>query len=267
MSVPEISIFSPNRFSLYTSTVTAMLLRRGVKIQAIYVRKIFNPKRLINEYRRDGSRLIKKIWKKLILREAGYKNLNDIRSFREEQEICIKDLFEFKNEQGIPVIQCNDLNDPVVTKGLRNQQPDLVVFTGGGLIRQEVLDTSGHGVINCHMGVLPYYRGMDVVEWPILEGNPDKIGITVHFMDKGVDTGDILKIKKIPPRNGESIRDLRDRIEPIMCQTLVDTCMDYLDGKITRAPQQQKDGKQYFKMHPILLKIVKSSISEADHDQ
>ena len=41
------------------------------------------------------------------------------------------------------------------------------------------------------------YRGMDVVEWPLLYKDFNNIGVTLHFMAKGVDTGDILKISKI----------------------------------------------------------------------
>ena len=254
----KICVFSPNRYSLYSTTVTEMFVRKGVEVQSIYVRNLINPERFRGELRRDGSRLIKKIWKKLVLREAGYLKLNDIRTFREELRITISDVFDFTKDKGIPVIRCKDLNDQVVVDDLKKLKPDLIVFTGGGLIRQNVLENSGHGVVNCHMGVLPYYRGMDVVEWPILEDALDKVGITVHFMDKGVDTGDILRVVKIPPKKGESIKSLRDRIEPIMCQTTVDTCIDYLDGKIKRIPQKQKDGKQYFKMHPILLDLAKN---------
>ncbi|MFC2065400.1 formyltransferase family protein [Chloroflexota bacterium] len=226
----EVIVFSPNRYSLYSTSVASMLIRNGVSIQSIYVRNLINFSRFVGEYRRDGSRLIKKIWKKLILREASYRNLDDMIAFRKEKEIHISDLFEFKTKFGIPVIPCQDLNDPIVVNGLKNQNPQLIVFTGGGLIRQDVLDHSGHGVMNCHMGALPNYRGMDVVEWPILERNLDMIGITVHFMNKGVDTGDILRIKRIQPKDSETILELRDRIEPMMCQTIVETCIDYLEG-------------------------------------
>ena len=180
----KVIIFSPNRYSLYTTTVTAMLIRKGVSIQSIYVRNLMNLKRFVSEYQRDGSRLIRKIWNKLILKEAGYQNSENIRTFRKENEIFITDMVEFKSKFGIPVIPCNDLNDPSVVDGLKNHHPDLVVFTGGGLIRQDVLNHSGHGVMNCHMGILPNYRGMDVVEWPILERHPEMVGITVHFMER-----------------------------------------------------------------------------------
>ena len=254
----KIIIFSPNRYSLYTTTVTEMLIQRGVTVSSIYVRKLINPSRVLSEYRRDGSRLLKKVWKKLFLRQAAYHNGNfeNLISFRKSNNISISKLDEFQSKYSIPVIPCSNLNDTAVINGLREIQPDLVVFTGGGLIRQDVLSNSGNGVLNCHMGLLPPYRGMDVVEWPILEDHIDQIGITVHFMDQGLDTGDILQTRQIPTIPSENISELRDRIEPIMCQTLVDSCINFLNGKIKRQPQEILSGKQYFKMHPFLLNVV-----------
>lgn len=260
----KIIIFSPNPYSIYTSTVTEMLIRRGITISAIYVRKLINPSRAISEFRRDGSRLLKKVWKKLILRGSAYQasNFENIISFRKKFNISISKVNEFQTKHSIPVISCSSLNDAVVVNGLREIQPDLVVFTGGGLIRNEVLSNSGNGVLNCHMGLLPPYRGMDVVEWPILENHLEQIGITVHFMDQGLDTGDILRAKQIKPHKGESISELRDRIEPIMCQTLVDTCIDFLNNNIQRQPQDILAGKQYFKMHPILLNFAAKKLEK-----
>jgi methionyl-tRNA formyltransferase len=235
-----------------------MLIQRGIIVSSIYVRKLINPGRILSEYRRDGSRLFKKVWKKLFLRQAAYQNGNfeNILDFRKRNNISITRLDDFRSRYGIPVTFCSDLNNPEVVNGLRELQPDLVVFTGGGLISQDVLTNSGNGVLNCHMGVLPLYRGMDVVEWPILNGNFNQIGISVHFMDKGVDTGDILCVKQIQPLKSETIQNLRDRIEPIMCKTLVDTCIDFLNGNLQRRSQNNLDGKQYFKMHPRLQEIA-----------
>lgn len=254
----KIVVFSPNRYSLYSTTVTEMLIQRGITVASIYVRKLINPNRALSEFRRDGSRLLKKVWKKLFLRQAAYHhdNKDNILGFRNSNKISITNLDEFQSKNSIPVNYCSSLNDVSVINGLREIQPDLVIFTGGGLIRNEVLTLSGNGVINCHMGVLPPYRGMDVVEWPILEGHIEHIGITVHFMDQGLDTGDILRVRHIQPQQGETIHELRERIEPIMCQTIVDTCIDFLYGKVEREPQNILAGKQYFKMHPYLLKIA-----------
>ena len=254
----KVIVFSPNRFSLYTTTVTAMLLQRGIDVSAIFVRRLIDPGRVRSEYQWDGIRLLRKVWQKLFLRQAAYhpQDFETILDLRRKYNITYTKVEEFQIQHSIPVYYCSTLNDRDVIEGLQRFQPDLVVFTGGGLIRQEVLDNSGHGVLNCHMGVLPNYRGMDVVEWSILEGNIDQVGISVHFMDKGVDTGDILRVRHIPPLSNEKIAGLRNRMEPIMCQTLVDTCVDFLVGKVERRSQTIQTGKQYFKMHPLLQELA-----------
>lgn len=259
----KVCVFSPNRFSLYTTTVTGMLIQRGVQVSAIYVRRLINPARALQEFRRDGNRLLTKIWKKLFLRQAAYhpEDYETILNLRKRNKITLSDIEDFRKLHSIPVHYCDTLNDPVVVDGLSQIKPDLVVFTGGGLIRQTVLDNSGHGVVNCHMGVLPQYRGMDVVEWPILEGHFDRVGITVHFMDKGVDTGDILHVRQIPLQLSETIHDLRNRMEPSMCQALVDTCDNFLKGELVRQPQAVTAGKQYFKMHPRLQELSSARLS------
>ena len=254
----KVVIFSPNRFSLYTTTVAALLIARDVHISTIFVRNLLNPGRFASEIRRDGKRLFYKIWQKMILRQAAYGpgKGETILDLRKKHAITQRKVEDFREKYSIPVIHCGSLNDSIVLNGLKRIQPDLVVFTGGGLIRQDVLENSGQGVLNCHMGMLPEYRGMDVVEWPLLRGRFDQVGITVHFMDRGVDTGDILRIIPIPPLAGESITNLRHRIEPIMCQTLVESCVEFLDGKISRIPQDKEAGRQYFKMHPRLAAIA-----------
>jgi len=108
---------------------------------------------------------------------------------------------------------------------------------------------------------LPDYRGMDVVEWPILENRLDSVGITVHLMDEGVDTGDILRKRHITIHPDETISSIREKCEPIMCQELACTCIDYLNEKITATPQKSVDGKQYFIMHQRLISLVEKKLT------
>ena len=64
-------------------------------------------------------------------------------------------------------------------------------FYWSGLLRK-VLLVDLEKALNCHMGILPFYRGMDVAQWPILNQDFSNIGLTTHIIDEGVDTGDIL---------------------------------------------------------------------------
>jgi folate-dependent phosphoribosylglycinamide formyltransferase PurN len=258
----KVAVFSPSRYSLYTICVTELLRRNGVEISFIAVRRLLNPTRFFSEYRRDGIRLLKKIVKKLILRDQAYQSttFETIADFMDSQEISCRKVGEFK-EYGIPVIFCDTLNDEKIVQKLVNERPQLVLFTGGGLIRPGVLENSGAGVVNCHAGILPRYRGMDVIEWALLEGRFDQVGISVHFMDRGVDTGDILRIIQIPIEAGDRLNTIRDKFEPIMCREIVSASIDYLDGKLDRKSQMLEDGKQFFVMHPRLVRLVEKRLN------
>jgi len=258
----KIIIFSPNPFSLYSICVTALLRRNSnVEIQAIVVRKLLNISRFFSEFRRDGNRLIKKIWAKAILKERAYspKNYETIIDYMNKENISIRKLGHFFKQHDIPVIECLDLNDSHVLDFLKKANPHIIVFTGGGLIRSNILNLTD--VLNCHIGILPGYRGMDVLEWAILDQRFDNVGLTVHLMDKGVDTGNILKTKQIDITPYETVADIRNMFEPIMCREIVSTCLEYLDGKRKPYSQRMVDGKQYFKMHPRLFSLVEQKLS------
>ena len=256
----KVVIISPNPQSLYTTSVCELLLRSNIEISAILVKK-FTFKRFRDEFSRDGFRLIKKIWKKLILKNSAYAEdeSENIINFRKKNNINLITVDELK-KTGTAIHYLNDINSIKSENILIEINPDLVVFTGGGLIRNNILINSGRGVLNCHMGILPMYRGMDVVEWPLLFNDFDNVGLTIHLMSKGVDEGAILKILKIPLRKNDSIKKLRTRFEPLMAINMAKVVVNYLDDEITPIPQNLNDGKQFFIMHNSLIKIAESNL-------
>ncbi|MCA9263943.1 MAG: hypothetical protein KDA60_08825 [Planctomycetales bacterium] len=251
-------LFSPSRYSLYSLAVAELLRRNGIEVRAIIVRRLTDITRFISEYRRDGSRLLKKIWRKLVLRRKGYEQLpfRTLPDLLKSLELHDKSLASYARRNQIELRYCKTLNDGAVHEALAELKPALVVFTGGGLIREKTLALAGHGVVNCHVGLLPEYRGMDVVEWPILYGNFDELGFTVHFMNRGVDTGDILGRFTVAPQAVTTVRRFRDQYEVLMSLEYVRCITRFLNGDIKRQPQQVADGKQYFTMHERLYDIA-----------
>ena len=257
----KIVVFCPSPFSLITVSVCEMLLKQGYPIEAIVIRK-FSAKRFTEEFARDGKRLLKKIWKKLVLREKAYTQEGEnIVSFRQKKNLHVKNVKEFKN-QGIKLIHCNNLNDKIVEDYLKTLDDKIIVFTGGGIIRSNILNEAGDGIINCHMGILPQYKGMDLPEWALIENQPECIGLTLHFMDSGIDTGNILNKVYISPKPGETVTNLRRRFEPIMVSSIVDTLVGYLSGKYTAQVQEENDFQQYFIMHPKLVNALNEKLSK-----
>ena len=83
---------------------------------------------------------------------------------------------------------------------------DLVVYAGGGILRKNFIKVPNIGILNAHSGKLPFFRGMNVIEWSLLYNV--KPTVTVHMISEGID-GDILFQKSIPVKNNYSIVDLR----------------------------------------------------------
>ena len=65
------------------------------------------------------------------------------------------------------------------------------------IFRKDIINLTPIGIINCHAGKLPFYRGRNILNW-VLINDEKEFGITVHFVDEGIDTGDIILQKTFP---------------------------------------------------------------------
>jgi len=75
---------------------------------------------------------------------------------------------------------------------LADIDPDLVVLNGTRILSGETLDTISAPIVNMHAGIAPAYRGVHGGYWALVDGRPDLFGTTVHRVDRGVDTGEVL---------------------------------------------------------------------------
>lgn len=248
----KVVLVAPSPYSLYSTSMCVLLERKNIDVAGIIIKK-FTLKRFFSEYQRDGKRLFLKIWKKLILKESAYKENTqyNIIKYRNDNNITLSSLKTLSKKR---IIECDDLNSKDVEEFLREIKPDAVIFTGGGLIRENIIKLSGSGILNCHMGILPEYKGMDVIEWPVINKDFNNIGITVHLIYQGVDTGPILGIKKIDINESRTFKQLRQKFEPIMCDFLCDMTCEFLNEKISPKIQDKEIGKQYFIMQHQLIK-------------
>ncbi len=250
--------FAPTRKSLYSRIVAQrILVEPEVVLSAIVVRSIWSFHRFRAELRRDGPRLLGKIRTKLVLGENALSESEDKKT-TEVERAAGDDLYEMARRYEIPFISAPDLNDTRVENNLATIAPHLIIFTGGGLIRSNILSIPSLGVMNCHSGILPRYRGMDVIEWPLLEGDAEKaqVGLTLHYMDRGVDTGPLLLQHHETLRAEDSIEAIRARLEPLMIELVLKGIRELQSGTLEPTPQVVDEGKQYYVMHPRLKEIV-----------
>lgn len=131
-------------------------------------------------------------------------------------------------ELGIPVLQ------PVKVRGdeeflqkLREIAPDLIAVAAyGQILPKEVLDLPKYGCLNVHGSLLPRFRGAAPIQRAIVEGD-DETGITIMYMEEGLDTGDMLA-KAATPIEKKNGQELHDELAQMGAELLVDT-LEHLD--------------------------------------
>jgi hypothetical protein len=84
------------------------------------------------------------------------------------------------------------INHPDVVALARELQPDIVAVFGTSLLRGEMLKQGRLGILNLHGGLSPEYRGADCTFWALYNGEPEKVGCTLHWIDAGIDTGGLV---------------------------------------------------------------------------
>ncbi|HEX8149649.1 MAG TPA: formyl transferase [Pyrinomonadaceae bacterium] len=104
-----------------------------------------------------------------------------------------------------------DINDPAVAELLEGLKPDLTVIICTSILKERVLAAAGPMVVNVHGGYLPYYRGNHCFFFALYQNELDRIGSTIHFVNAGIDTGDIIEV--VVPRI-----DPWDNAEALYCR-------------------------------------------------
>lgn len=118
---------------------------------------------------------------------------------------------------------------------------DLIVTCAyGQIIPKEVLELPKYGCINVHASILPKYRGSAPIQW-CLFNNDDVTGVTIMYMDEGMDTGDIIKIKEIPILESDNVGTLHDKLSILGRDLLLEVLPTIFDKTNDRI----KQGKNY----------------------
>ena len=212
----RVLIIAPTNFqSLANSVLVKLLNDSEIEVAGVLVHS-FNLSRLKNEYKRDGKRILHKILNKLILRDKKSLEYGFVTPKRFLVQSGIKANLKLLCEShNIYFKKVSSFNSATLAKEMKALNLDIGAFCGGGLLRDNFLKSFSIGVLNCHMGILPKYRGMDVVEWPFLENEPQEIGITCHLIDKGIDTGDILEVARVDSSNFNNFIELREYLSTL----------------------------------------------------
>ncbi len=130
-----------------------------------------------------------------------------------------------------------DVNDPIFVSILASYDADLFVsMSFDQILKSSIYQLPRFGTINCHAGNLPFYRGRNVLNWVLINDEP-MFGISVHYIDDGVDTGDIILKKCFPINDSDTYLSLLHTAYAECPKLLYKSIKMIQDGSVVRIPQ------------------------------
>ena len=137
----------------------------------------------------------------------------------------------------MPILQPTCIKDRQAIEQIRALQPDvIVVIAYGQILPRAVLEIPKIACLNLHASLLPRWRGAAPIQATIAAGDHET-GITIMYMDEGLDTGDVLLQRKIDIAPNETGGSLHDRLGQVAPAALLQSLRMLSSGNVPRAPQ------------------------------
>lgn len=134
----------------------------------------------------------------------------------------------------------------------------IISFGYRHIIKQEIIDLYPDKIINMHISLLPYNKGADPNLWSYLENSPK--GVTIHKIDKGLDTGDIILQKKVQDNiESDTLKTSYDRLIQEITKLFTDNAENILNNKITAHKQNGTGSMHYLKDKEKYLYLLEKS--------
>lgn len=144
-------------------------------------------------------------------------------------------------EYGIPVYQPETLKGDAFAELLSEIKPELIaVVAYGKILPKNVIEYPTHGCINVHASLLPKYRGAAPMQRAIMNGESET-GVTIMYMDEGLDTGDMLFSEAFPIEKNDNFETVHDKTAELGARMLSFAIDKIERGEVTRTRQ---DGSQ-----------------------
>jgi folate-dependent phosphoribosylglycinamide formyltransferase PurN len=168
------------------------------------------------------------------------------------------------NEDLLPIGQVTDVrsvNDIEVSALLKRLAPKVVVVNGTRILNEELLQSTDAFFLNIHVGITPLYRGVHGGYWALVSGDQEHCGVTIHKIDKGIDTGAIIEQTIIVPTKADNFSTYPLLQIAAAIPFLKQVIRDAIDGNLKTRPAP--DGKSRLWTHPTISQYLKNRFAHS----
>jgi methionyl-tRNA formyltransferase len=239
-----------------------LLLKNGFSSNVIFntLNEKFNVSKVIVEAKEKKSTYLKRRFKKIgftvmfgqvmfkiiAVPILKYFSKRRIQSYLTQHKINFKEI-------STEVIHVSSVNSDDVIELISRESPDVIVINGTSIISKKVLSTITCPVINMHGGITPIYRGVYGGYWSIVNKDEANCGVTIHLVDEGIDTGNVLYQSRIEvsPKDNFAVYPVKQMIQGL--PYLIKAVDDALSNNIKPL---KTEGKSSLWKHPTLAEYL-----------
>ena len=156
-----------------------------------------------------------------------------------------KSLRKAAQESNLNILNKLNFTEPNFLEKIISLKPDFIFsFQCRKILTKELIDIPKYGVINLHFAMLPKYGGCYPISWALLNGEKTA-GVTLHYIDEGIDTGDIIAQKPVDIKDDETARELFDKCTDFGLELFKKELQNILELKNRRIPQDNEKALYY----------------------
>jgi len=153
----------------------------------------------------------------------------------------VKEILQVADLDPSRILEGNQLDKPEVIETIRAWKPDIgISILFDYIFKPELFSILPQGIINLHPSYLPYNRGQYPNVWSIIDGTPS--GVTLHYIDEGIDTGDIIAQKEVPVEPVDTGETLYRKLERASIELFKETWSQIKAGEAPRMAQKSEAG-------------------------
>jgi len=148
----------------------------------------------------------------------------------------------FAESHNLPVLQPEKLKNPEFLEELASYKANLQVVIAFRMLPEVVWDMPEYGTFNLHASLLPAYRGAAPINWAIINGEKET-GVTTFFLNKDIDTGDVIFQEKTPISDHENTESLYNRLMHLGAGLIVKTVQEIQKGTPKTFKQKEEEAQ------------------------
>tara|TARA_R100000657_G_C4662478_1_gene106223 strand:- start:318 stop:1016 length:699 start_codon:yes stop_codon:yes gene_type:complete len=155
---------------------------------------------------------------------------------------------ENEHLKDVLLLNPGEINSQKVETLCRENNIDIAFVFGTSLIKENIIKSVNKYLLNLHTGLTQFYRGVDSSFWAIHNDDLDKIGITVHKIDLGIDTGNVILQERVEINSSDNEHSLFMKCCKLGTETIVKN-IKIIDNNEIKVKKLEKQGKLYMKRH------------------